>query len=152
MSPEADEESLVPVFRALVECWRQVERVSDRAIEATGLTPAQFDVLAVLGETEGMTCSELGRRTLITKGTLSPVLDRLEAKNLLTRRRGEVDGRQIIVGLTPEGESMFQATFYPHIETMRGYLDKIPGDRQAQLIDLLRELQQAFTPGAEPIR
>lgn len=152
MSPEAEEESLVPVMRALIECWHQVERVSSRAIEATGLTPAQFDVLAVLGETDGMTCSELGRRTLITKGTLSPVLDRLEAKQMLTRRRGEVDGRQIIVGLTSEGEATFQATFYPHIEAMRGYLDKLPPDHQTQLIALLRELQAAFTPGADTAR
>lgn len=152
MSPEVEEESLVPVFRALVECWRQVERVSDRHIETTGLTPAQFDVLAVLGETAGMTCSELGRRTLITKGTLSPVLDRLEGKGLLTRRRGEVDGRQIIVGLTSEGEALFQATFYPHIETMRGYLARIPADRQTQLIGLLRELQGAFAPVTDPAR
>lgn len=146
MEKTEEDVSLLPVFRALMECYRQVERVSERHIEASGLTPAQFDVLAVLGETDGMTCSELGRRTLITKGTLSPVLDRLEAKGLLTRKRGETDGRQIIVCLTPEGEATFQANFYPHVAFMRGHLSRMPDDRQQQLIALLRELQGVFTP------
>jgi DNA-binding MarR family transcriptional regulator len=139
-----DDVSLLPVFRALVECHTTAGRVSARYIEATGLTPAQFDVIVTLGETAGMTCSELGRRTLITKGTLTPVLDRLEAKGLLVRRRGEEDARQIIVVLTEEGEATFQRVFYPHVEKMKAHLDRMAPARQAQLVELLHELQATF--------
>ena len=143
-SPPPDDVSLLPAFRALHECHAQCERVSGRLIEATGLTPAQFDVIATLGETEGMTCSELGRRTLITKGTLSPVLDRLESKGLVVRKRGEVDARVTYVSLTPAGETVFQQTFYPHVAAIRGMLDKMPPDRQALLAELLAELKGHF--------
>jgi DNA-binding MarR family transcriptional regulator len=108
------------------------------------LTPAQFDVLATLGDTPGLTCKQLGEGTLITKGTLTGVLDRLEAKGLIHRSRGQADSRQVTVTLTPEGEAVFKATFQPHIDYMAQFWDRMPQERQAQLIDLLQELQTAF--------
>ncbi|MBC7543886.1 MAG: MarR family transcriptional regulator, partial [Candidatus Sericytochromatia bacterium] len=75
--PLSNDVSLLPVLRALVECHTQIGRVASRSIEAMDLTHSQFDVLATLGDTAGMTCKALGELTLITKGTLSPVLDRM---------------------------------------------------------------------------
>lgn len=141
---DGDDISLLPTMRALMTCHSAVDRVSSRHIEATGLTPSQFDVLATLGETTGLTCTELGRRTLITKGTLSPVLDRMVVKGLVTRRKGENDARQSIVSLTPLGEKLFDETFYAHVETMKQYLSVMPEARQVQLIALLDELRSAF--------
>lgn len=138
------EESLLPVLRTLLECHTQVERVSSRHMESMGLTPSQFDVLATLGDTPGMTCKELGERTLITKGTLSPVLDRLEAKGLLKREKGPHDQRQTNVTLTIEGQKLYEATFMPHVNFMKPRLDVLNPDEQTQLISLLRRLQAAF--------
>ena len=130
------------------EAYDQVFRVSDRHIEALGLTPAQFDVLATLGDTPGMTCKQLGEGTLITKGTLTGVLDRLEERGLVSRSRGERDSRQVYVKLTPEGEKVFQSTFQPHIDFMSVRFAAMPLDRQAQLTELLHELQRSFAqPG-----
>lgn len=143
-SPISDEVSLVPVFRALMECHTQVTRVAGRHIEDLGLTPSQFDVLAVLGDTPGMTCSELGRRTLISKGTLTPVLDRMEAKGWVVRERGKQDARQIRVSLTPAGDAEYRRTFMPHVEVVRGYVQGLPPEHQATLVSLLNELKACF--------
>ena len=137
-------ESLLPVLNALLRCHTQVERVCTRDIERMGLTPAQFDVLAVLGDTPGMTCKALGEEALITRGTLIPVLDRLEAKGLVKRSRGTCDSRQTIVALTPEGQAMFEATFYKHVDFVRPLLDKLDPAEQADLIRLLGKLKSAF--------
>lgn len=75
-----------------------------------GFTDSQFDIIATLGNTPGMTCKELGDKTLITKGTLTGVLDRLEAKGLILRERGE-DRRQLWIKLTPAGEESFASAF-----------------------------------------
>ena len=137
-------EPFLRTARALVEAFAAVKAVDDRHVESLGLTPAQFDVLATLGDTPGMTCKELGEGTLITKGTLTGVLDRLESKGLIQRSRGEADSRQVHVSLTPEGEAVFNATFQPHIDYVAQFWDRMPQARQEQLTELLRELQAAF--------
>ncbi|MEB3198558.1 MAG: MarR family transcriptional regulator [Candidatus Sericytochromatia bacterium] len=143
--PVPDDVSLVPVFRALMTCHAQVSRVAARYIESLGLTPSQFDVIVTLGDTPGMTCSELGRRTLISKGTLTPVLDRLEARGLVTRQRGETDARQVRVALTPAGDAEYRRVFLPHVAQLRTHLDRLSADRQAALVAALGELQRVFT-------
>lgn len=139
------EVSLLPAVRALMECHTQVERLGGRHIESMGLTPAQFDVIATLGDEPPMTCKELGERTLITKGTLTPVLNRLEERGLVRRARGEQDCRQVLVSLTPEGDAVFRATFMPHVAFMRRYVERMPAAHQSQLVELLNELKAAFT-------
>ena len=81
------------VLRELVRCYQAFERYSATHIQTLGLTPPQFDVVATLGNTEGMTFRELGERTLITKGTLTGVVDRLEAKGIVSRKSCPEDGR-----------------------------------------------------------
>ena len=137
-------EPFLRTLRALAETYDQVFRTSDRHIESLGLTPAQFDVIATLGDTPGMTCKQLGEGTLITKGTLTGVLDRLEERGLISRSRGERDSRQVYVKLTPEGEKVFQSTFQPHVDYLARHFAPMGLDRQAQLTELLRELQRSF--------
>ncbi len=143
--PQAPQEaSLLPAFRALMSCSRQVERVASRHVETLDLTLPQFDVITTLGDTQGMTVSELAERTLITRGTLKPVLDRLEARGLVKRCKGEWDARQVVVTLTPEGQAVYEKTFPSHLAFLKQLIDKIPQDHQAQLITLLGEFEQAF--------
>ena len=98
-------------IRLLSECMQLFETASNRNVRQFGYTPAQFDIIATLGNTTGMTCKELGEKTLITKGTLTGVLDRLEQKGLVQRERGGEDRRQLFVMLTAEGEAIFKDIF-----------------------------------------
>jgi len=139
------QDSLLPAFRALISCCRHVERVAGRHVESLGLTHPQFDVLATLGDIAGMTVSELSEQTLITRGTLKPVLDRLEERGLLTRCKGDRDARQVVVSLTPEGQQLYDQIFPRHLAFMKQFIEKVPQDHQAQLIDLLEEFKRAFS-------
>nr|WP_314863904.1 MarR family transcriptional regulator [uncultured Undibacterium sp.] len=100
-------------IRLLSECMQAFEKTSSKRVRSLGFTDSQFDIIATLGNTPGMTCKELGEKTLITKGTLTGVLDRLEQKGLIQRERGE-DRRQLFVKLTVEGEQQF-ATAFPTV-------------------------------------
>jgi len=102
--------------RLLAECYQAFERHAAVNIRCrTGLTPAQFDIIATLGSTEGMSFKELGEKTLITKGTLTGVIDRLEASGLVNRVTQLEDRRSTIVRLTTAGEKEFERVFAPHI-------------------------------------
>ncbi len=87
------------------------ERFSGESVRQCGLTHAQFDIIATLGNTAGMTYKELGERTLITKGTLTGVIDRLEQKGLVARTRRGDDKRSFFVSLTPTGNALFAEVF-----------------------------------------
>ena len=98
--------------RLLAECLQGFERFSGESVRRHGLTHAQFDILATLGNTPGMTYKELGDKTLITKGTLTGVIERLECKGLVLRTRCLDDKRSFYVALTEQGQQLF-ATVFP---------------------------------------
>ena len=131
------------VIRPLVQAYLAFHRLGSRHIEKLRVTPSQFDVLAELGDTPGLTCADLSDATLITKGTLTGVLDRLEAKGLLQRIGVDSDRRAIRVRLTAKGETLYQKIFPAHGDFLRGYLKDAFSPRdivtlQAQLC-LLRD-------------
>ena len=102
-------------IRLLAECYHTFEQISSSNVRTLDLTPPQFDIIATLGNTTGMTFKELGEKTLITKGTLTGVVDRLEAKGLVCRSLHTEDRRSTIVRLTEKGEAEFHRVFPPHI-------------------------------------
>ncbi|MDQ1817829.1 MarR family transcriptional regulator [Massilia sp. CCM 9210] len=105
--------------RLLAECLQSFERFSGESVRQCGLTHAQFDIIATLGNTQGMTYKELGEKTLITKGTLTGVIDRLEQKGLVARERSCDDKRSFYVRLTAQGEAVFQEVFPKVVEQGR---------------------------------
>ncbi len=109
-------ERYLRTIRLVAECYHAFERISGAHIRTIGLTPPQFDIIATLGNTSGMSFKELGEKTLITKGTLTGVIDRLEAKGLVKRVLSEEDRRSTIVTLTAQGEQEFERVFVPHIQ------------------------------------
>jgi DNA-binding MarR family transcriptional regulator len=141
----SEDVSLLPILRSLMEAYHTVGRLSDRHIQELGLTGSQFDVIVTLGDLPGMTCKELGEKTLITKGTLTPVLDRLETKGLVSRQKGEQDARQTFVKLTPEGQKVYESTFFNHVDYMNRYFKQMPDAEQQQLVGLLQKLTGIFS-------
>jgi DNA-binding MarR family transcriptional regulator len=97
--------------RLLAECLQGFERFAGERVRRFGLTHAQFDIIATLGNTAGMSYKALGERTLITKGTLTGVIERLEQKGLVERERNREDKRSYFVRLTGPGETMFRQAF-----------------------------------------
>ncbi|HJU71542.1 MAG TPA: MarR family transcriptional regulator [Paucimonas sp.] len=102
--------------RLLAECYHAFEQMSGAGMRRAGLTPSQFDIIATLGNTPGMSCKELGEKTLITKGTLTGVLDRLEARGLVQRVTQSQDRRSTAIRLTAQGEKEFERVFKPHVD------------------------------------
>ena len=75
----------LPTLRELASAYQAFEAYSAVHIRTLDLTPAQFDIIATLGNTPGMPFKELGEKTLITKGTLTGVVNRLTDKKLVQR-------------------------------------------------------------------
>ncbi len=105
--------------RLLAECFQAFEHRSGRHVRELGLTSPQFDIVATLGRTPGMTFKQLGEATLITKGTLTGVVDRLQARGLVIREPSAVDGRSTLVKLTEQGNQLFETVFPAHVDYLK---------------------------------
>lgn len=71
-----------------------------------GLTYSQYLVMLVLWEHVPQTVGSLGERLHLDSGTLTPLLKRMEAAELITRQRDPDDERRVRIGLTAQGRSL----------------------------------------------
>lgn len=72
-------------------------------LDPLGLTYTQYITLLALWEKSNISVKELGQRLFLDSGTLTPLLKKLEAMNLIERVRSSDDERLIIVSLTKKG-------------------------------------------------
>jgi DNA-binding MarR family transcriptional regulator len=113
------QEPFLSLLRELALTYQAFTSYSDAHIRQMGLTAPQFDVIATLGNTRGMTMNCLAEKTLVTKGTLTGIVDRLEHKGLVRREVPPDNRRCFMIVLTDKGESLFQEIFPAHIAYLK---------------------------------
>lgn len=137
-------EPFLPSLRELARCYQAFEAHSAAHLRTLGLTSPQFDIIATLGNTPGMTPKELGEKTLITKGTLTGVVDRLVSKGLVRRLAHSRDGRCQIVQLTKKGEGLFDKAFPAHLAYLGRAFEDFKAKDYARIEATLRDLRAVF--------
>jgi DNA-binding MarR family transcriptional regulator len=137
-------ERYLRTLRALAQCYHAFSRHSAGHVRSLGYTPAQFDIIATLGRTPGMTFKQLGEQTLITKGTLTGVVDRLEARGIVRRVGSRSDARSTIVVLTRKGEAEFERVFHEHIAYLERAFTVLGRGEMDRLDALLARLSGGF--------
>ncbi|MGA8134728.1 MULTISPECIES: MarR family winged helix-turn-helix transcriptional regulator [Pseudomonas] len=80
------------------------DRIIDAHMVPYGITAAQFKVLIIMAQFGVDTPAELCRHLSLDSGSMTRMLDRLEQKDLLARRRSEGDRRQVQLVLTAQGQ------------------------------------------------
>ena len=135
----------MPLMRALVRAYQAFAAYDANGYRDIDLTVSQADVLFTLGNTDGLTFKEIGNLTLITKGTLTGVIDRMEDKGLVKRVSLSDDRRCTRVVLTAKGTKMFGRVFPQHIAYIKERFDRMDaGSQQAALVHL-RKIQEIFS-------
>ncbi len=104
-----EDRPFIDLARALLKASFLFSNHPDRAYHAFDLTLAQVDVLMALGNADdtSLTCSEIAEKTLITKGGITGILDRLEARGLVKRIHSRDDRRSVTVRLSARGIELF---------------------------------------------
>ena len=81
-------------------------RVYKPLLDRLGLTYPQYLVMLVLWEHDDVPLKDIGERLFLDSGTLTPLLKRLEAADLVNRTRSTADERQVLIALTPKGQAL----------------------------------------------
>lgn len=90
----------------LYACSREMIKQYKPYLDRIGLTYTQYIAMMVLWEKKTSNVKELGERLYLDSGTLTPLLKKMEAKGLLTRRRSSEDERNLIITITEKGERL----------------------------------------------
>jgi DNA-binding MarR family transcriptional regulator len=120
-----------------------LERGIDDNLADHGLAGWEFEVLASLRRTGSpfiLTVGRLQGTMMISSGTMTHRLDRLEKRGMVARSKDLSDRRGIHVALTREGRVLVDEVVQTRLDRERELLSALPDTQQRQLADLLRQL------------
>lgn len=140
----AARQAFLPLMRELVGAYQAFASYDAAGYRDSDLTVPQADVIFTLGNTDGLTLGEIGERTLITKGTLTGVIDRLEDKGLVRRYACREDRRCTRARLTRRGKAVFTREFPRQVRYLKARFDKLSTAEQADALRTLRTLRELF--------
>jgi MarR family transcriptional regulator, 2-MHQ and catechol-resistance regulon repressor len=139
---QSGEQPFVDAGRALLKAGFLFANHPQRPYPAYDLTFAQVDVLSAVARAEGasLSCSEIAERTLITKGGITGILDRLEARGLVKRIPSRDDRRSVLVRLSAKGVELFRKLYPEIVRCNRSLLEKAFKPEQMQEFSKLLEI------------
>lgn len=137
---QLDNQVCFPLYsaaNAMIRAYRPV-------LDAIDLTYPQYLVMLALWQYPRLTVTELGTKLRLDSGTLTPLLKRLETKELVSRTRSSEDERVRIISLTERGTALKkQAQSIP--ESLRCQVN-MPPERALELKNLCLELLELLDP------
>jgi MarR family 2-MHQ and catechol resistance regulon transcriptional repressor len=119
---------------------KSLEVYARRSVESTGLCLSDFAVLEALLHKGPLSVGELGRKVLLTSGSITTAVDRLERGRLVERAGVESDRRSRIVHLTPPGAQMIRKIFAVHERDMDRAFSALTATELAAMTSILRKL------------
>ena len=105
------------------------------------LTVSQFAVLEALYHLGPQTQSELGEKILKSNANLTTVVDSLERKALVIRKRSEEDRRRVSAHLTKSGRALIAKVFPRHAEVVAKEFSFLSDDEKDTFSDILRKFK-----------
>jgi DNA-binding MarR family transcriptional regulator len=109
-------------------------------LERLGLTPPQFYVLATIGYAGELPFGEIGAKMMVTVSNLTGIVDRLEEKKLVSRKRDDHDRRVVHVVLTDKGAKLYKSTIPRFEKSIAEIFSGLGRAQQKELSALLRKL------------
>ncbi|MBI4909186.1 MAG: MarR family transcriptional regulator [Acidobacteria bacterium] len=104
---------------------------------------SDFAVLEALLHVGPQPVNELGRKVLLTSGSITTAVDRLAERGLVRRVGHPSDRRTRIVSLTSEGRSLIRAQFATHAHDLERAMHGLTATERRTLFGLLRKLEKS---------
>ena len=145
--PDVQGQQLLPLIDHLARVGR---RASEASVPAACLRPRHMIALKLIGERGPLTQHAVGRALSLDPSNVVGLLNELEERELITRRRDPADRRRHIVELTAAGSVEVTQTF----SQLRGVEDDLfkalSAYERATLYGLLSRVVEALAPGCDP--
>jgi MarR family 2-MHQ and catechol resistance regulon transcriptional repressor len=133
-------EAATHVWLVLWKAAHAIEQNAMRSVSALGLGSSDFAVLEVLLHKGPQPVNVIGRKVLLTSGSITAAVDRLESRKLLRRTVDPTDGRSRIVQLTKAGRRLIERAFQKHANDMEETMAVLKTNERAELVRLLKKV------------
>jgi MarR family 2-MHQ and catechol resistance regulon transcriptional repressor len=137
---DEDTAAALKLWVVLHRAQRAVAELDRRDMERHGLHPTEFAVLEVLLHKGPLPLGELGSRILLTSGSTTHVVDKLEGRGLLRRRPCPEDRRVTYAELTGAGRARIAGLFPAHAEALRQAMGGLTLEEKRLATGLLKRL------------
>ena len=132
-------EAATRVWLVLWKAAHAIEQNAIRSVSALGLGRSDFAVLEVLLHKGPQPVNIIGRKVLLTSGSITAAVDRLESRKLLQRTADPKDGRSRIVQLTETGRHLIERAFQKHAMDMEETMAVLRSGERVELVRLLKK-------------
>src|SRR5690349_20581027 len=131
----------VHVFLVMWKAVHAVETYAQRSIAELEMCGSDFAVLEALLHKGPLPINEIGRKVLLTSGSITVAVDRLESKGWVERRASDTDRRAKIVHLTKAGNELIGRVYASHAADMEQLaLASLTKPERETLIRLLKKI------------
>jgi MarR family 2-MHQ and catechol resistance regulon transcriptional repressor len=118
-----------------------VMRFDQASVARAGFSSlSDFAVLEVLLHKGPLPVNTIGEKVLLTSGSITTAVQRLEKQGLVRRERGADDGRVVLVHLTEPGRALIEAGFAEHATDLDQLFAAFDADERKQFAELTRKL------------
>ena len=118
-----------------------VMRYDQQSIRAAGFSSlSDFAVLEVLLHKGSLPVNTIGEKVLLTSGSITTAVQRLEKKGLVRREKSDADARVVLVHLTPDGRKLIEAAFVTHAGNLDQLFDVLDDVERKEFASLMRKL------------
>jgi DNA-binding MarR family transcriptional regulator len=142
VEPDGADPVAVACITGLVRAESIVVNALTENLRRHGVTPAGFNVLMILeGDDEPLCPHEIGERRLVTKGTVTGVIDSLVKAGLVERHPHPADRRMQLVAITARGQDVLRALLPEHRRIEEELLSGLSERERATLARLLGKFE-----------
>jgi MarR family 2-MHQ and catechol resistance regulon transcriptional repressor len=138
----------VHVWLVLWKAAQAVEAYAKESIVELELCGSDFGVLEALLHRGALPINEIGKKVLLTSGSITVAVDRLEDKGLVERRASAEDRRTKIVHLTSAGKRLITRAYADHAADMEQLASDLSRSERATLIKLLKKIGYKAAQGS----
>ncbi|MFE5318000.1 MarR family winged helix-turn-helix transcriptional regulator [Paenibacillus sp. NPDC056579] len=124
----------------LSKAYKSVMDKAVKDIKQYDLSPSEFGILEVLYTKGSIPLQQIGDKILITSGTMTYNIDKLEKKQLLRRIPGQEDRRMVYAELTDKGKEFIQHIMPRHAAHIHSMMQSLSDHQKNEAIALLKLL------------
>jgi MarR family 2-MHQ and catechol resistance regulon transcriptional repressor len=119
---------------------RAIEGVDRASIKKTGLSVTDFSILEALLHKGPLPVNTIGKKVLLTSGSMTAAVNRLERKGLVRRVQDVSDGRYFHVHLTGAGRDISEAAYEQHARNLEKMASVMTTQERDELVRLLKKI------------
>ena len=131
-------------FQSILRLAQKMEKVQKSFGTGEMMSHSEIHLLEIIGDTKGLSVTDISRHLGITKGAVSQSLKRLDKKGFTTKETDPENLSRSIVSLTSKGQTAYWSHKHWH-ETMDGgflkYLDELDDESFEIIVDFLDKVE-----------